>query len=158
MYKHEVAPMCKNQTKCKIRLCPNRHYISCNLCDFVTNIPTDFDTHKQETHLVIRATESDEVLNHHCNQCEFETKSMVGLKIHTTAKHKTPEVITENVPNTVNDSEQTDEEDEDDDGPNECNHCFINGVIPGYVTMDWDDLLRHIWTDHKENTVWGPAH
>ena len=51
---------------------------------------------------------SSEVLNHPCNQCEFETKSMVGLNIHTSAKHKKPEVITETVINTANDSEHSD--------------------------------------------------
>ena len=105
---------------------------------------------------ILKHTESGEVLNHPCNQCEFVTKSMVGLKIHTTAKHKKLVVITETV--TANNSEHSDEEEDDYDGPNECNHCFINGVVPGYVTEDRDDLLRHIWTDHKENTAWGAAH
>ena len=77
---------------------------------------------------------------------------MVGLKIHTTAKHKKLVVITETV--TANNSEHSDEEEDDYDGLNECNHCFIDGVVPGYVTEDRDDLLRHIWTEHKENTAW----
>ena len=60
----------------------------------------------------------------------------------------------------VDDSEDPDDDDEvDDDAPMECNQCYINGIQPGYVTEDFDDLLRHIiWNDHKENSKWGPAH
>ena len=78
--------------------------------------------------------------------CDFQSKSEVGLKIHKTAKHK------KEVQQPSDDSEYSDEE---DDGPMNCNHCHLNGISPGYVTEDFDDLLRHIKNDHKDNSTWG---
>ena len=100
-----------------------------------------------------------------CDDCSFVSKTEAYIEVHRASKHRKQDLDTvqqfDNSPKVddKDDNEHSDnEEDYDDDGPNECNHCFINGVKPGYVTDDWDDLLRHIWTDHKPNTVWGPSH
>ena len=84
------------------------------------------------------------------------------MQVHQAAKHQANKttrdktVISEE--NCDDATEKDFDECEDDDGPMECNHCGINGVTPVYVTDDFDDLLRHIWNDHKKNSAWGPSH
>ena len=160
MYKHEVAPICKTQSQCKVKFCQYKHRYVCDRCDFTTESYLDFEYHQSKAHAILENTASEKPDIFKCNECEFVSKSMVGVKIHASSKHKNNGNKNEITLDEKENSEQSDEEDDDDDydGPHQCNHCFINRVNPGYVTEDWDDLLRHIWTDHKENTVWGPAH
>jgi hypothetical protein len=105
--------------------------------------------------------ETDEELNFPCNNCNFISKTEAYLQIHQVAKHQASKTTRDK--NVISDEncddaiETDDDECEDDDGSMECNHCGLNGVKPVYVTDDFDDLLRHIWNDHKENSVWGPS-
>ena len=63
------------------------------------------------------------------------------MEKHRASKHRQRDLDTvQQADNSLKAEEKDDtehsenEEDDDYDGPNECNHSFINGVNPGYVT------------------------
>ena len=151
MFRHEHAPVCTRGKFCKVKLCQFKHE--------EIEEPSSEQFNKNQS--VIKTIDLERDKFFPCNKCNFESKTEAYLQIHESTKHpanKTSNDKTVSYEENGDDSANTDdEEDKDDDGPMECNHCGINGVTPVYVTDDFDDLLRHIWNDHKENS-WGPSH
>ena len=147
MFRHEHAPLCKRGKFCHAKMCQFQH--------------EETEEPSKQTNENQSIIETDEEINFPCNNCNFISKTEAYLQIHQVAKHQAKKTTRDK--NVISDEncddaiETDDDECEDDDGPMECNHCGLNGVKPVYVTDDFDDLLRHIWNDHKENSAWGPS-
>ena len=106
--------------------------------------------HQAQSH---EETNSAELV-YNCDLCEFSSNTENGIKIHKSAKHETIAPTMEVNVDQENDFDNS--EDDDDDGPYDCNHCERNDVKPAYHTNDFNDLIRHINSDHGLNTAWGP--
>ena len=144
MFKHEDAPFCQKGTFCRAKICQFKHNT------VVEN--------QIEAGITEEQSDVDRLSDWYpCNICDFVSKTEAYLSVHM-LKHKPAECHNKDLVDGSNTEEDEDDEDEDDDGPMDCNHCLINGVKPGFVTEDFEVLLQHIWTDHKENSAWGPAH
>ena len=144
MFKHNDAPVCKNGTWCRSKMCQFKH-------------TTTEETFREQLNENPTEEEVDALpVGYTCDVCGFVSKTEYYLSVHRRSKHMPTDCIIDNLGD--NQDDDSDDDAEDDDGPMECNHCGINGVEPVFVTEDFEILLQHIWNDHKENSAWGPAH
>ena len=123
MYKHEVAPLCQNQSNCRVNLCQYRHSFISNVCEFRTKSNSDVEFHERNYHTLAENTDNEMGHTYKCNECEFESKSIAGVRIHASAKHKNLDVLNY-VDDDDYDDDEVEEEEEDGDGDDGPTNTF----------------------------------
>ena len=93
MFKHAVAPIYHNQSNCIVNLCQYRHSFASNICEKTTKSNSDLDYPPSNNQTVGENTGNEMSDLYTCNECEFVSKFVAGLRIHASSKHKKKDIL-----------------------------------------------------------------